>query len=292
MSTSSSFTCCAANPLWTQPGYRRCLHWVFKVASLEANLLFYKNNFGLNVFRHEEFTSGCEATCNGPYGGAWSKTMIGYGESEQKSFALELTYNYGINEYKLGNDFRYLGMHLSAYIGPAEAIKVETTTGYRYVLNPDGHMIRLIDHISIHECKQFPFVCISLNVSNILRASAFYHDILGATVEIKDAENLIISWDNGDCVCNANTCMHVDKDRNVFLELVQLHQGEVVDRGQAFGRLAIETEDDAPAYIHSRFTCMYIYMYICIYVCILYIKNETFIRTYININAQQLAVGS
>jgi hypothetical protein len=30
----------------------------------------------LQVHRHEEFASGCEATCNGPYGGAWSKTMV------------------------------------------------------------------------------------------------------------------------------------------------------------------------------------------------------------------------
>ena len=28
------------------------------------------------MHRHEEFASGCEATCNGPYGGAWSKTMV------------------------------------------------------------------------------------------------------------------------------------------------------------------------------------------------------------------------
>jgi hypothetical protein len=48
----------------------------------------------MHVHRHEEFASGCEATCNGPYGGAWSKTMIGY-KKEDTNFALELTYNYG-----------------------------------------------------------------------------------------------------------------------------------------------------------------------------------------------------
>jgi hypothetical protein len=47
------------------------------------------------VHRHEEFASGCEATCNGPYGGAWSKTMVGYG-SEDTNFCLELTCNYGV----------------------------------------------------------------------------------------------------------------------------------------------------------------------------------------------------
>jgi hypothetical protein len=52
---------------------------------------------GLRVLRHEEFTpGGCAAECNGPYAGKWSKTMIGYGP-EHENFALELTYNYGIN---------------------------------------------------------------------------------------------------------------------------------------------------------------------------------------------------
>uniref|UniRef100_A0A8C5PYU8 Glyoxalase domain-containing protein n=1 Tax=Leptobrachium leishanense TaxID=445787 RepID=A0A8C5PYU8_9ANUR len=46
---------------------------------------------GMTVLRHEEF-EGCKATCNGPYDGKWSKTMIG---SEDKHFVVELTYNYG-----------------------------------------------------------------------------------------------------------------------------------------------------------------------------------------------------
>ena len=57
----------------------------------------------MRVLRHEEFESGCEATCNGPYSGYWSKTMIGFG-SEDTNFVLELTFNYGVQSYKRGND--------------------------------------------------------------------------------------------------------------------------------------------------------------------------------------------
>lgn len=39
-----------------------------------------------------------------PYDGRWSKTMVGYGP-EDNHFVAELTYNYGIGEYRLGNDF-------------------------------------------------------------------------------------------------------------------------------------------------------------------------------------------
>lgn len=39
-----------------------------------------------------------------PYDGKWSKTMVGFG-AEDDHFVAELTYNYGIGHYKLGNDF-------------------------------------------------------------------------------------------------------------------------------------------------------------------------------------------
>lgn len=39
-----------------------------------------------------------------PYDGKWSKTMVGFGP-EDDHFVAELTYNYGIGNYKLGNDF-------------------------------------------------------------------------------------------------------------------------------------------------------------------------------------------
>lgn len=40
-----------------------------------------------------------------PYDGKWSKSMVGYGP-EDEHFVVELTYNYGIKQYKKGNDFQ------------------------------------------------------------------------------------------------------------------------------------------------------------------------------------------
>lgn len=45
-----------------------------------------------------------ELISSSPYDGKWSKTMVGYGP-EDNHFVAELTYNYGIGEYRLGNDF-------------------------------------------------------------------------------------------------------------------------------------------------------------------------------------------
>lgn len=39
-----------------------------------------------------------------PYDGKWSKTMVGFGP-EDDHFVAELTYNYGVGEYRIGNDF-------------------------------------------------------------------------------------------------------------------------------------------------------------------------------------------
>lgn len=89
-------------PEYMESDTRRALHWVLKIGNLKKSMSFYEDVFGLKVLRHEEFETGCEATCNGPYGGQWSKTMIGYGP-EKENFALELTYNYGIDGYKFGN---------------------------------------------------------------------------------------------------------------------------------------------------------------------------------------------
>jgi len=40
--------------------------------------------------------------------------MIGYG-AEDSHFVLELTYNYGVGSYQLGNDFQ---VHVSVYVHP------------------------------------------------------------------------------------------------------------------------------------------------------------------------------
>jgi len=82
----------------------RALHYVFRIGDRQKSYDFYTKTLLMNVLRHEEFGEGCTATCNGPYAGRWSKTMIGYGH-EDKHFVLELTYNYGIGSYELGNDY-------------------------------------------------------------------------------------------------------------------------------------------------------------------------------------------
>ena len=87
----------------------RPLHWVFKVSDLKKAVEVLEA-LGARILRHEEFEEGCEATCNGPYSGWWSKTMVGW-ENEDQSFVFELTYNYGVISYDRGNDLQAIEMY-------------------------------------------------------------------------------------------------------------------------------------------------------------------------------------
>ena len=98
----------------------RALHFVLKVGDRPATTKFFRDILGMKILRHEEFEEGCKATCNGPYDGKWSKTMVGYG-AEDSHFVVELTYNYGVSDYRLGNDFLGLTIHSRAAVAGARS---------------------------------------------------------------------------------------------------------------------------------------------------------------------------
>ena len=222
---------------WTTKGYRRPLHWVQKVAHLEDTLSFYKENFDMKVYRHEEFSSGCEATCNGPYGGAWSKTIIGSDKcTEEDSFCFELVYNYGINRYDRGNDLRQIGIRKSSFCGDKDIIGYDDS-GRQFVQTPDGHFINLIDDNMETNTEELTslrridkiFDHIAIHVSNITESIAFYRDILCAKVE--------------DIHHNIAKCYWYQNSVSIMLH--QLENDESVDFGEAKGRFAIATNDGA-----------------------------------------------
>jgi hypothetical protein len=57
------------------PPSPRALHWVLRCASMPKVLDLLEACLGCRVLRHEMFYAGCEATCNGPYGNSWTKTV-------------------------------------------------------------------------------------------------------------------------------------------------------------------------------------------------------------------------
>jgi len=214
------------------------LHWVFKVGDLKKTIDFYEGVFGMKIHRHEEFASGCEATCNGPYGGAWSKTMIGYNE-ETTNTALELTYNYGIDKYDLGNDLRYIAIAARDFGVRGEKGGFQVTPqlpgGFQVAIDPDGYRFLLVPNT--HGCNpNDPFLFVSLHVKNLDASVKFYTETLYFKV-----------FKNVPGALNAPNSAVVGFEEQYFkIELVELEHNLVLDHKKGIGRLATETDDEAP----------------------------------------------
>ncbi|XP_053817079.1 glyoxalase domain-containing protein 4 [Vidua chalybeata] len=200
---------------------RRALHFVFKVGDRARTARFYRELLGMRVLRHEEFEEGCKATCNGPYDGKWSKTMVGYGP-EDNHFVAELTYNYGIGEYRLGNDF--LGITLVSSQAVSNARKMgwplkEVTSGVFEAEAPGGYKFYLEDK---EQPKQDPVWKVTLGVSNLQKSVSYWSGLLGMKIYEKDEEKQRALLGYADNQCK--------------LELKAV--GGAVDHGTAFGRIA------------------------------------------------------
>ncbi|XP_076210478.1 glyoxalase domain-containing protein 4 [Aptenodytes patagonicus] len=202
-------------------GARRALHFVFKVGDRGRSARFYRELLGMNVLRHEEFEEGCKASCNGPYDGKWSKTMVGYGP-EDNHFVAELTYNYGIGEYRLGNDF--LGITLVSSQAVSNAKKMgwplrEVTTGIFEAEAPGGYKFYLEDK---EQLKQDPVLKVTLGVSDLQKSVNYWSDLLGMKIYEKDEEKqrALLGYADNQCKLELKTV------------------GGAVDHGTAFGRIA------------------------------------------------------
>ena len=275
-------------PQWTTVGYRKPLHWVQKVAHLEDALDFYQRNFNFMVYRHEEFSSGCEATCNGPYGGAWSKTMIGPGPSESESFCLELVCNYGVHRYERGMDLRSIAIiksgeknklytesilspyHLPpylthlftrnlAFVGDNDLVGIDDN-GLSFVRTPDGHFIQLVDESTDvnqrvtqgTKSQNDAIRHISIHVTNLTASIASYQHVLGANVVVNETSNTAMcTWDKLPSEIASSTHKEIVRS-SVGVELHPLPSDTEMILGAAQGRFAIETDDIAVAEIAQR----------------------------------------
>ncbi|KAG2483180.1 hypothetical protein HYH03_017972 [Edaphochlamys debaryana] len=212
-----------------KPSPVRSLHWVFKVADRSAMVGFLRDVLLMEPLRHEEFTEGCAASCNGPYDGMWSKTMIGYGE-EDTHWVLELTYNYGVKSYDLGNDYQAititsdrvydnvvakgLGTPLPSSSGPRPPLALTAPGGYGFVVAPGP--------VPLGGGAPCPVTDIALAVSDLDRSLAFWSGFLGFAAEHPSPSEARLSAGPGQC----------------GLVLRQLPAGESLERGTAFGRIA------------------------------------------------------
>lgn len=194
----------------------RALHYVFKIPDRKETMRFYREILGMKVLRHEEFSEGCEATCNGPYKGRWSKTMVGYGP-EDTHFVVELTYNYGIHSYDRGNDFIGMTVKSKQALERAKKQKWPIRDG-NIVEAPGGYPFTIIDEPQ--PTDRDPVEKVTVACSNLANSIKYWNGVLGLPIFNQTNDSVLVGFNKDEAK----------------LELKDI--GEPVVRKQAFGRIA------------------------------------------------------
>ncbi|MBI2993969.1 MAG: lactoylglutathione lyase [Gammaproteobacteria bacterium] len=125
--------------------YMRILHTMLRVGDLERSKSFYRDVMGMKVLREKEFPDG-----------QYTLAFLGYG-SEQDSAVIELTYNWGKDQYDLGNAYGHIAIGVDDVYAACDRIRSRGgkivrepgpmkggTTVLAFVEDPDGYKIELL----------------------------------------------------------------------------------------------------------------------------------------------------
>jgi lactoylglutathione lyase len=124
----------------------RILHTMLRVGDLERSVAFYRDVLGMSLLR----------TTDRPEQ-KYSLAFVGYGDESQGA-VLELTYNYGVDRYDLGDAFGHVAIEVDNAKAACEAVRAKGgtvtreagpvkggTTVIAFVQDPDGYKIELIE---------------------------------------------------------------------------------------------------------------------------------------------------
>jgi lactoylglutathione lyase len=122
------------------------LHTMLRVKNLEESVNFYTSLLGMQELRRNDVPDG-----------KYTLVFVGYG-GEKDHTVLELTYNYGVDEYELGTAFGHLAVGVPDIYGTVERLRQAGakisrepgpvkfgTTVIAFVEDPNGYKIELIE---------------------------------------------------------------------------------------------------------------------------------------------------
>jgi lactoylglutathione lyase len=128
----------------------RLLHTMLRVGNLEESLKFYCDILGMKLLRRKDYP-----------GGEFTLAFVGYGE-ESDHTVLELTYNWGVEKYELGNAYGHIALGVNDIYGTCEDIKnrggkvvrepgpmKHGSTVIAFAEDPDGYKVELIQ-LAVH----------------------------------------------------------------------------------------------------------------------------------------------
>ncbi|QCU90527.1 lactoylglutathione lyase [Thiomicrorhabdus sediminis] len=127
----------------------RLLHTMLRVGNLEKSIEFYTKVMGMQLLRQKEYPQG-----------EFTLAFLGYGNEEENT-VLELTYNWGVQSYDLGEGYGHIAVEVDDVYKAADAVKENGgkiireagpmnagTTIIAFAEDPDGYQIEFIgaDH--------------------------------------------------------------------------------------------------------------------------------------------------
>lgn len=127
----------------------RILHTMLRVGNLQRSIDFYTRMLGMNLLRTTDRPDQ-----------KYTLAFVGYGKNPDHA-ELELTYNYGVDKYDLGNAYGHIAIAVEDIYQICAGIKAQGgtvtrepgpvkggTTVIAFVSDPDGYKIELIERKS------------------------------------------------------------------------------------------------------------------------------------------------
>ena len=124
----------------------RIMHTMLRVGHLQRSIDFYTGVLGMTLLRTND---------NPEY--KYTLAFVGYGTNPDHA-ELELTYNYGVTSYEMGNAYGHIALSVDDIVQACEAVKAHGgqvsrepgpvkggTTVIAFVTDPDGYKIELIE---------------------------------------------------------------------------------------------------------------------------------------------------
>jgi lactoylglutathione lyase len=124
----------------------RLLHTMLRVGDLQQSIDFYTQILGMRLLRTSENTEY-----------RYTLAFVGYTE-ESEGAVLELTYNWGVDSYQLGNAYGHIALAVENVAQTCDSIRQAGgkvtreagpvkggTTVIAFIEDPDGYKIELIE---------------------------------------------------------------------------------------------------------------------------------------------------
>jgi lactoylglutathione lyase len=123
----------------------RFLHTMLRVTDLERSIAFYCEILGMKLLRRKDYPDG-----------KFTLAFVGYGDESEQT-VLELTHNWGVDTYELGNAYGHIALGVSDIYTACQDISTKGgkitrspgpmkhgSTVIAFAEDPDGYKVELI----------------------------------------------------------------------------------------------------------------------------------------------------